>query len=73
MELERKLRHCLEGHLSGANTETGITIASIIVREFAVSFAEFIKDNCIETPKGWQINGREYLSWELLKIYEDEK
>lgn len=73
MKLEDKLRHCLLGHLSDANTETDVTIASLMVREFAVSFAEYIKDNCIETPKGWQINGREYLSWELLKIYEDEK
>lgn len=73
MKLEEKLRHCLLGHLSDANTETDVTIASLIVREFAVSFSEFIKDNCIETPKGWQMNGKEYVIEELLKIYEDGK
>lgn len=71
MKLEDKLRRGLLGHLSEANTQVDVTIACNIAREFAVSFAEFIKDNCNETPKGWQMNGREYLSQELLKIFED--
>ena len=40
-----------------------------ICKNFTVLFVEWIKDNCIETPMGWQINGREYTTEELMKIY----
>lgn len=40
-----------------------------IYKNFTVLFVEWIKDNCIETPMGWQINGREYTTEELMKIY----
>ena len=40
-----------------------------ICKNFTVLFVEWIKDNCIETPMGWQINGREYTTEVLMKIY----
>ena len=40
-----------------------------VCKNFTVLFVEWIKDNCIETPMGWQINGREYTTEELMKIY----
>ena len=44
-----------------------------ICKKFTVLFVEWIKDNCIETPMGWQINGREYTTEELMKIYLNQE
>jgi hypothetical protein len=75
MKLEDKLRHCLLGHLSDDNTETDVTIASLIVREFAVSFSVFVAENTLTYSDG-KYRTRDLIptcktTEELLEIYED--
>lgn len=68
-KLKDELRLKMLGQLSSEKTEVDINNAYGVCKDFTVSFAEFIKDNCIETPIGWQMNGEKYTTEELFNIF----
>jgi hypothetical protein len=53
--------------------EAGISAGIEETEELTIEFVEWIKDNCAETPSGWQINGREYSSKNLYEIFKRER
>ncbi len=45
----------------------------LIADDYAISFAEWIRCNAIETNTGWRFNGKSYTDTELLEIFKKQK
>lgn len=71
-ELLQKIKFVLECK-NDAQAERIIEQYVFFQEGLTIDFVEWIKDNCVETPSGWQINGREYSSKNLYEIFKRER
>jgi hypothetical protein len=76
MTIKDKLRQNLTGHLSNDKTEVDINIAAKIADDYAIEFAEWLRENYYDNGESWtewNSNDNTHSSKELLEIFKKEK